>query len=138
MVSREESTDLGAQNSWCTELLVHTTIPPTFSKNNKGAPSARPTGARSAPVVVVFAECWWNCGAHQEFYAPRILYTKICALFSGHNISVVFGVVFGVLDVLGVLGVFGVLGVLGVFGVKGVLGILGASLLFQEQITPTV
>ena len=75
---------------------------------------------------------------HQELYAPRILYTKICALFSGHNISVVFGVVFGVLGVLGVLGVFGVLGIFGALGVRGVLGVLvvlgvpGASLLFQE------
>ena len=83
-------------------------------------------------MVVVFAECWWNCGAHQEFYAPRILYTKICALFSGHNISVVFGVVFGVPDVLGVLSVFGVLGVLGFLGVMRVLGVLGAGLLLQE------
>ena len=88
IVSREESTDLGVQNSWCIELLVRTTIPPTFSKNNKGAPSARPCGARSAPVIVVFAT-WWNYGAHQEFCAPRILYTKICAPLSGNNISVV-------------------------------------------------
>ena len=85
IVPREESTDLGVQNSWCTELLVHTIIPPTCSKNNKGAPSARPTGARTAPVVAVFATCWWNYGVHQEFCAPRILYTKICALLSGHT-----------------------------------------------------
>ena len=64
-------------------------------------------------MVVVFAT--WNDGVHQEFYAPRILYAKICALLSGHNLGVVFGV-------LGVLGVFGVLGVL------GVLHVLGASL----------
>ena len=81
-------------------------------------------------MVVVFAT--WNYGVHQEFYAPRILYTKICALFSGRNISVVFGGVFVVLDVLGVLDVFGVLGVPGILGVQGVLGVLGASLLFQE------
>ena len=64
IVSREESTDLGVQNSWCIELLVRTTIPPTFSKNNKGAPSARPTGARSAPVLVSFAKC---CFSVHEF-----------------------------------------------------------------------
>ena len=71
---------------------------------------------------------------HQEFCAPRILYTKICALLSGHNLGVVFGVL-GVLDVLVVLAVLGVLRVLGVFGVLGVLGVLhvlGASLYWRE------
>ena len=83
-------------------------------------------------MVVVFAT--WNYGVHQEFYAPRILYAKICALLSGYNISVVFGVL-GVLDVLVVLAVLGVLRVLGAFGVLGVLGVLhvlGASLYWGE------
>ena len=76
-------------------------------------------------MVVVFAT--WNYGVHQEFYAPRILYSKICALLSGHNLGVVTGVL-GVFDVLVVLAVLGVLRVLGVFGVLGVLDVLGASL----------
>ena len=50
IAAREESTDLRVQNSWCIELLVHTIIPPTCKKNNKGVPSVRPTGARSTPV----------------------------------------------------------------------------------------
>ena len=85
-------------------------------------------------MIVVFATCWWSYGVHQEFCAPRILYTKICALLSGHNLGVVFGVL-GVLDVLVVLAVLGVLRVLGVFGVLGVLGVLhvlGASLYWGE------
>ena len=65
---------------------------------------------------------------HPEFCAPRVPYTKICALLSGHNISVVFGV----FDVLVVLAFLGVLRVLGVFGVLGVLHVLGASLYWGE------
>ena len=89
-------------------------------------------------MVVVFAT--WNYGVHQEFYAPRILYTKICALLSGHNLGVVFGVlsVLGVLDVLVVLAVLGVLRVLGVFGVLGVLHVLGANLRWGEEIPSTL
>ena len=92
----------------------------------------RAEGARSAPVVVVFVT--WNYGVHQEFYAPRILDTKICALLSGHNLGVVFGVlsVHDVLVVLAVLGVLHVLGVFGVFGELGVLHVLGASLHWGE------
>ena len=80
-------------------------------------------------MVVVFAT--WNYGVHQESYAPRILYTKICALLSGHNLGVVFGVL-GVLDVLVILAVLGVLHVLGVFGVLGVLHVLGVSLYWRD------
>ena len=67
IVSREESTDLGVQNSWCIELLVRTTIPPTFSKNNNHRGAERPCGARQRRALVVFATCWWNCGVHQKF-----------------------------------------------------------------------
>ena len=66
IVSREESTDLGVQNSWCTELLVHTVIPPTCSKNNNHRGAPRPCGARRRRALVVFA-CWGNYGVHQEF-----------------------------------------------------------------------
>ena len=82
-------------------------------------------------MIAVFATCWWNYGVYQEFCAPRILYTKICALLSGHNLGVVFGVL-GVLDVLVVLAVLGVFRVLGVCGVLGVLHVLGASLYWGE------
>ena len=54
---------------------------------HRGAP--HPCGARRRRALFVFATCWWNYGVHQEFCAPRILYTKICALLSGDNINVV-------------------------------------------------
>ena len=77
---------------------------------------------------------------HQEFFAPRILYTKIRAPLSGHSLGVVFCVL-GVLDVLVVLAVLGVLCVIGVFGVLGVLGVLHvlvASLYWGEETPSTL
>ena len=74
---REECADLGAQNSWCTELLVHTTIPPTFRKNNKHRGAERPCGAHRRRALVVFAKCWWNSGVHQELCAPRSVLSSL-------------------------------------------------------------
>jgi hypothetical protein len=64
------------------DLLVHThvwCIPAscvTYNENNKGAPSARLTGALSAPVAVIFFDHRTgnkytpNIGMHQQIYCP--------------------------------------------------------------------
>ena len=70
IVSREESTDLGVQNSWCSELWVHTTSPPTCSKNNKGAMAWN----AHAVAVLQHGSGTWLCtkrAAHRKCCTPR-------------------------------------------------------------------
>jgi hypothetical protein len=47
-------------------VLVYTCFPMICTENNKGAPSARPTGALRAPVVFVFCANHWKTGIHQK------------------------------------------------------------------------